>query len=337
MLSQGYIAVSSKRQWLPGLVGILITILLQANNAHAAEGGKSLYLLGKRGPLAGLIPKPGWYLTNDVYIYSGDTNQELPIAGLLSQGVSADAVVNIAQFTRVTDTQLGNARLALGMVIPFGHVEVNADATALTPGGTALGAGLSDEVTAFGDPAVAASLGWRHRDGDLFRAWNVYSSLFIPVGSYQEGRLANMGANRWGLDVGTAFTMGNFKKGREFSGVLGFTFNDENPDTEYTTGTEVHLELTYKQHLKSGFSAGLVGYYYQQLTADSGGPEILGDFKGRVAAIGPEAAYQFKAAGRTMNLDLRWYHEFNANNRVEGDGVFLTFSTPLQRDPAMNN
>ena len=45
-------------------------------NAYAAEGGKSLYLLGKRGPLAGLIPKPGWYLSNDVYVYSGGTSQE---------------------------------------------------------------------------------------------------------------------------------------------------------------------------------------------------------------------------------------------------------------------
>ena len=328
--------MNNKKQWQQALAGMLITILFLANSTQAAEGGKSLYLLGKRGPLAGLLPKPGWYYTNDVYVYSGDTNQEIPIAGLLNQGVSADAVVNIAQFTRITDTKLGNARLALGMVIPFGHVKVDADATAITPGGTTLGAGLSDDTTAFGDPAVAASLGWRHRDGDLFRAWNVYSSLFIPVGSYQEGRLANMGANRWGLDVGTAFTLGNFKRGREFSGVFGVTFNGENNDTDYTTGTEAHLELTYKQHLKSGFSAGLVGYYYYQLTADSGGPKVLGDFKGRVASIGPEVAYSFKAAGRTMNVDLRWYHEFAARNRVEGDGVFLTYSTPLQRDPVVS-
>jgi hypothetical protein len=107
---------------------------------------------------------------------------------------------------------------------------------------------------------VAASLGWRKRDGDLFRAWNVYSSLFIPVGSYKEGRLANMGSNRWGLDVGTAFTLGNFNKGREFSGVLGVTFNGENDDTDYDSGNEAHIELTYKQHLPSGFSAGIVGY-----------------------------------------------------------------------------
>ncbi len=328
--------MNNKKQWQQALAGMLVTIFFLVNSAHAAEGGKSLYLLGKRGPLAGLIPKPGWYYTNDVYVYSGDTDQEIPIAGLLNQGVSADAVVNIAQMTWITDTKLGNSRLALGMVLPYGNVEVSADATATTPGGTTLGAGISDELTAFGDPAVAASLGWRYRDGDLFRAWNVYSSLFIPVGSYQEGRLANMGANRWGLDVGTAFTLGNFKKGREFSGVLGVTFNGENPDTDYTSGTDAHMELTYKQHLPSGFAAGLVGYYYQQLTADSGGPKVLGDFKGRVASIGPEVSYSFQAAGRTMNLDLRWYHEFHAKNRVEGDGVFLTFSTPLQHDPATN-
>ena len=42
----------------------------------------------------------------------------------------------------------------------------------------------------------------------------------------------------------------------------------------------------------------------EQLTADSGGPTLLGDFKGRV-------------------------FEFDAKNRVEGDAVFLTFSVPL--------
>lgn len=123
----------------------------------------------------------------------------------------------------------------------------------------ALAAGKSDGVTDFGDPALAASIGWKHRDGELFRAWSLYTSLFIPVGSYELGRIANIGANRWGLDLGTASTMGNFKKGREFSGVLGVTLNGENPDTDYSSGTELHLELTYKQHLPMGLSAGIEG------------------------------------------------------------------------------
>ncbi|MCK5517299.1 MAG: transporter [Desulfobulbaceae bacterium] len=301
------------------------------STAHAVEGGRSLYLLGKRGPLAGLIPKPGWYITNDVYHYNADTDQKLPIAGVVAQNVSADALVNLFQLTGITETFLGSGRLAVSVLVPYSHMEVSADASTSYKGAN-IGIAVSDDVTAFGDPVLATSLGWRHRDGDLFRAWNVYGSLFIPVGSYEEGRLANAGANRWGLDIGTGFTLGNFKKGREFSGVLGMTINGENLDTGYQSGLEAHMELTYKQHLASGLSAGLVGYYNYQLTADSGGPAILGDFKGRVAAVGPEVAYQFEFADRSMGLDLRWYHEFDAKNRVQGDSVFLSLSLPLQKN-----
>jgi len=301
------------------------------SSAHAVEGGRSLYLLGKRGPLAGLIPKPGLYITNDVYYYTADTDQKLPIAGVVGQNVSADALANLFQLTGITETLIGNGRLAVSALVPYSHMEVAADAST-TYKGIPVGAIISDDTTAFGDPVLATSLGWRHRDGDLFRAWNVYGSLFIPIGSYEEGRLANAGANRWGLDIGTGFTMGNFKRGREFSGVLGMTINGENLDTDYQSGLEAHIELTYKQHLASGLSAGLVGYYNYQFTADSGGPAILGDFKGRIAAIGPELAYQFELADRSMGLDLRWYHEFDAKNRVQGDSVFLTLSFPLYKN-----
>ncbi len=301
---------------------------LASGSAQAVEGGRSLYLLGKRGPMAGLIPKPGVYITNDVYHYSGSTDQKLPIAGIVSQNVTADATSNLLQTTWITDTELQDARLALGLLIPYSHVRVGAQGSA-TYAGTPVNAELSDKVSAFGDPVIAASLGWRRPDGDKLRAWSLYGSLFVPVGSYEEGRLANAGANRWGLDVGTAFSGGNKKRGREFSSVFGVTFNGENLDTEYKSGIEAHLELTYKQHLPSGWSAGLVGFAYQQLTADSNGPSILGDFKGRVFAFGPEVGYQFKAGDTPIGLDLRWYHEFDAKNRVEGDGVFLTLSVGL--------
>ena len=314
-------------------VALAMVLLLTClwGNAHAVEGGRSLYLLGKRGPLAGLIPKAGWYISNDMYYYNGDTDQKLPIAGVTGQNVSADALANIFQITRITETSLpGDARLAVGMVIPCIHSEVAANASALY-NGTPLDTSISDDITSFGDLAMTASLGWHKRDGDLFRALNVYSALTIPTGSYAEGRLANAGANRWGLDIGTGFTLGNFKRGREFSGVLGMTINGENLDTDYKSGVEAHIELAYKQHLASGLSAGLVGYYNYQLTADSGGSAVLGDFKGRVAAIGPELSCKFEFADRSMGLGLRWYHEFDAKNRVQGDSVFLTLSLPLYK------
>ena len=275
-------------------------------------------------------------MTNDFYYYSGDTDALLPIGDRINQDISATALMNLTQITWITDTKLADGRLALGALLPFGHIDVKAGASAFVAPGLERGAGKEDEVTAFGDPVLAASLGWKHRDGDEFRAWNLYSSVFVPVGSYQKGRIANTGSNRWGLDIGTGFTLGNFKKGREFSGVLGFTFNGKNLDTDYKTGIESHLELAYKQHLPVGISAGVVGYAYQQLTGDSGGPNQLGGFKGRVFGLGPELGYQLKGAGRTIGMDLRWYHELGARNRIEGNGVFFTLSVPLQGDAPKN-
>lgn len=298
--------------------------------ASAAEGGTGVYLLGKRGPLAAFVPKPGWYLTNDVFLLSADRSELTPFGERLAGDVTADALINIAQLTWVADATLLGGRLAVSAVLPYGNVDVDASAALQAPAGLGINRDISDSATGFGDPAVGASLGWKKRTGDRFRAWSTYASVFIPAGDYDVDRIANVGKNRWALDVGAAYTMANFKRGREFSSVLGFTFNDENSDTDYRTGTEMHLEIAGKQHLPSHWSFGIVGYWYEQLTGDSGSPAILGDFKGRALALGPELSYQFMHnPRRPVTVDLRWYHEFEVKNRLEGDSVFLTISLPL--------
>ncbi|MGL6223017.1 MAG: transporter, partial [Steroidobacteraceae bacterium] len=47
--------------------------------AEAAEGGTGNYLLGKRGPRAAFVPKPGWYLTNDVIALEADRSELTPL------------------------------------------------------------------------------------------------------------------------------------------------------------------------------------------------------------------------------------------------------------------
>ena len=312
----------------------LISGLATCGITHAVEGGSSNYLLGMRGPLAAFVPKPGVYLTNNVYYYDAGRDDLTPIGDLIVGDISAEALTNIAQVTWVTDANLAGGRLAFSGVLPFGNLEVGGNVAVPVP---PFAISQSDDVTAFGDTALSTVLGWKNRDGDKFRAWSMYSTLFVPTGDYELGRLANMGKNRWALDLGGAYTMANFKGGREFSAVLGFTLNGENDDTNYDSGHEMHLELAGKQYLPNHFSLGIVGYWNEQLTADEGGPAILGDFKGRVFGIGPELSYQFtQSKTHQVTLDLRWYHEFDARNRVEGDAVFLTFSVPLsiQQKPA---
>lgn len=74
--------------------------------AQAAEGGTGNYLLGKRGSLAAFVPKPGWYLTNDIYFMSGDRSQLTPLGDRVVGNVDAEALVNVAQVTWVADASV---------------------------------------------------------------------------------------------------------------------------------------------------------------------------------------------------------------------------------------
>jgi len=105
----------------------------------------------------------------------------------------------------------------------------------------------------------------------------------------------------------------------------GFTFNWENPDTDYTTGTEFHIEWALVQHLSKTLAVGIAGYHHQQVTGDSGAGATLGDFKGRVTALGP---------GRDLQLPARQnsgQHAVVLPYRVDRlDAGLLTISMPCQ-------
>ena len=83
------------------------------------------------------------------------------------------------------------------------------------------------------------------------------------------------------------------------------------------------------QFLSEQTLIGVVGYYYQQLTGDSGSGAQLGDFESRVAGIGPQLGYFFPLGGSMAYLSLKGYYEFAAENRPEGWNAWVTVSMPL--------
>lgn len=108
----------------------------------------------------------------------------------------------------------------------------------------------------------------------------------------------------------------------------------ENTATNYSTGNELHLEGAINQHFANGFTLGLGGYWYQQISDDGGTGNRIGPFKGRVLALGPLIGYTIKAGEIPISLSGRWFHEFDTENRVSGDSVFATLSMPLFVYPA---
>ena len=133
-----------------------LAVLSFAPIADAAEGGAGVYLLGKRGPLAAFVPKPGWYLTNDVFLLNADRSELTPLGDRIVGNVDAEALINIAQFTYVADTTVFGGRLAFTGVLPYGNVDVTANGAVDGPGGIELGRTIDDSVTGFGDPALGS-------------------------------------------------------------------------------------------------------------------------------------------------------------------------------------
>jgi len=153
-----------------------------------------------------------------------------------------------------------------------------------------------------------------------------YATGDIPVGAYDSRRLANLGIGHGAMDGGAGYTYFNPQTGHEFSAVGGFTYNFKNTDTQYRNGVDLHLDGAFSQFLSKQLFVGIVGYTYQQVTADSGALPILGDFKSRVSAIGPQIGYLFPVGNMQGYLNLKGYKEFDAANRPDGWNLWLTFA-----------
>jgi hypothetical protein len=100
--------------------------------------------------------------------------------------------------------------------------------------------------------------------------WQTGLLVNVPIGDYQEGEISNIAFHHWGADASASMTWLDPTIGLDLSASVGMTFNAENPSTDYRTGNEFHFEWAAVQHFNEQFDAGLVGYYYQQVTGDSG-------------------------------------------------------------------
>ena len=86
---------------------------------------------------------------------------------------------------------------------------------------------------------------------------------------------------------------------------------------ELQTGTQLHLDGTLAQHfpLWGGLAAsGINGYWYEQVTGDSGSGAKFGDFKGRTAGLGPVVSYVTKIGGQDVIAEMKWLHELETKS-----------------------
>ncbi len=306
--------------------------------AAADEGGVSFWVPGFYGSLAATPQVPGWNLATIYYHTSVSAgadvafarqvpigNLTVPFTAQINANLNATADLGIAIPQYVFATPVLGGQAAVGMLVPVGNSRASVDATltaALGPLGFTVSGSRTDDVTGFADPVPIASL----RLNSGVHNWMTYITGGIPVGVYNPSSLANLGLGHGSIDAGGGYTYFNPATGHEFSGVLGFTYNFINPDTQYQSGVDLHFDWGASQFLTKQLQIGLVGYAYQQLSCDSGSGDRVGCFKSRVLGIGPQIGYIFPMGDLRGYLNLKAYNEFDSAHRPDGWNVWLTFA-----------
>ena len=338
---------ASCSQPAPGwrLYAAMFAIALVASapqDALADEGGVSFWIPGLFGSLAAVPQQPGWSVTTIYYHTSvsagGDvalardiTTGRIPtnLTATLSAKLDADADFALVYPTYVFKTPVLGGQASIGMFGIYGQESASLAGSVTGALNTPLGPipfsrfdSFSDTDVGFGDLVPIASLRWHSG----VHNYMTYITGDIPVGSYDRSSLANIGIGHGAVDAGGGYTYFNQKAGQEFSAVLGFTYNVENPHTHYQNGVDMHLDWGASQFLNKQTQVGLVGYVYKEIGCDSGSGDRVGCFQSQVVGIGPQLGFIFPVGDMQGYLNLKGYAEFAGEHRPDGWNTWLTFS-----------
>ncbi|WP_170295037.1 SphA family protein [Paracoccus aestuariivivens] len=303
-----------------------IVLAAAAGQANAVENGAGMYILGSRTSMGGVVAPPGTYTQQSYYLYSGSNGGEIVNSGKLQFGIEGRAAIGLTSVLWVPPSEpvLGGSPY-FSLTLPYGYKKSDIEGTLTAPGGTVLSGSKSEDSFLFGDPVFGAGLGWGK--GPFFGSLNML--INVPIGDYSTSRSTNVAFNHWAYDFTGAVTWMDADSGWQANFATGVTFNEENDATNYKSGDELHVEASVGKAINPNLTLSLQGYYYKQISGDSGSGAFLGDFKGEATALGPAVAWNSDWNGTPVALEARWFHEFNVKNRLEGDAVLFNMTIPL--------
>jgi hypothetical protein len=300
--------------------------------ARAEQGGSAHYMPGLSASFIDAFPgKPGGFAAINYFTYydgSVAPNRQLPLGGFLTTDIQATVYADTIAALYQTPWNLLSGGFAFGLGIPYLWLEVEGQAQRVGPGGVP-GPAFStrDTINGIGDITIIPfMLGWTNILPDL--KLDTRLSIFAPTGEYEVGQLANAGKNYWSFEPGIMASWISSKIGTEVSLYSGVDFNLENEDMDYTSGTSLHFDLTIAQHLPlcgGIIGIGANGFYYEQITGDSGSAALLGDFESRTIGVGPVLSYVRQIGETQLLAELKWLPELDTDNRLKGDYVWFKF------------
>jgi hypothetical protein len=304
-----------------------IALIALPQHALADAGGVSFWLPGTFGSLAATPVSPGWAYET-IYIHlqmnagAGTTFVTTNgIRGSVVAGLNAhaDALVEGVTYTFATPVLGGQAGFSV-LAAP-GTIGVGINGSLTGPLGNTISGGKSDTRTTLTDVFYQGTLKWNQGVNNEM----VYVSGNIPSGTYDSTQLANLSFGFTAVDVGAGYTYFNPQTGHEFSVTSGVTYSSPNQALQYQNGIDYHLDWGASQFISKSVQVGVAGYYFQQLTADSGPGAVLGAFKGMAVGVGPQIGFLFPVGDMQGYLNLKGYADLETDNRPKGWSTWVSF------------
>jgi hypothetical protein len=289
-----------------GVGAALFTVV----NVGQAQQFSGHYPSGAEGIKAATLPPAGIYLRDYNLFYTAPINKDSGLADF-----NVDLYVQAPRVIYMTDW-LDGMGLSYGMdlLVPFYYANVKLK----TPGGK-----MSDHTFAMGDLQFEPLLLTKH-----FKQFDVAGgyAFWAPTGDNNKDgtRFSRLlGKGFWGhmLTLGGTWYPTE-DKSWALSILNRYEINMENKDFHVTPGNEFTLEWGVSKSVSQTIDIGVVGYYQQQTTSDSGtGASTLKD---RAFAAGPEISAVIPKLG--VIASLRYLREFGVKDGPEGNKATLTLT-----------
>lgn len=287
-------------------IGLLTAL---SPSTHAAEGGGTVYPNGADNFAAGAMPPPGTYGMLFAQRYSADRVNDADGNDLNVPGFKVTANAVVPRFIWVTGAKVLGGDLSWHAIVPVVDLKVSI-------------AGSSQTKTGIGDITTGPGIGYHHSP-NLHSLLGV--DLYLPTGRYDRNDQANIGRNHWALEP--LYILSHIDpKGFNADIKSGYIFNARNKDTGYRSGQEFHFDYALGWGLGNGWTAGVGGYYYKQMTSDRQNGATLQNSKGETFAIGPSVKYD---SGKGWFVTLKWQKETVSENRAQGNAFWLKAVFPI--------
>jgi hypothetical protein len=260
------------------------------------------YTPGVEGIKGASLPPPGFYVRDYNYFYwagqfngSSGNNLHVPNAEVFTYA-------NIPRAIWITDTKFLDGYVGVDALLPLVDQHVRKG-------------GFDGTTFGIGDFFGEGTLSWHLKQFDF----SVGSGIDAPTGDSAPPPTTRIGGGFWTfMQTAGATWYIDEEKTWAVSALNRYEFNTEQRDTHVTPGDAYTLEWGVSKTVAKVVDLGAVGYYQQQVTANSGSPASS---RNRVAAVGPEVSVAFPK--QMFFVSLCYNYEFMAENRAQGNAITL--------------